>query len=303
MAPVVEIKKGEVKKTTRRSTRTPAMRLVGAEIEFQLNISSTSLRNQIDTITKRQGWDCVSQEVNQAFTLKTDHCGWELTTPAFSASRDNVQKLYQIVEDCRREIFFRHGVSRHPCNCGYHVHIDIRDLNEAQLRNLVNIFWTFEPALRNLQHRSRRTNGWAVPLQETLRNTPPEGIRNLPGHDRCPLNFHYSGVNFGRYYGSRKTMEIRYGATTVRGRRVVNWIQILMFLVEAAKQIENYQHNDCGELEDLYSFMNSVNTGTWLDARRHNLICWMKRRHDELYGAHRRRHHRQENNNASTNVV
>lgn len=296
--PPVKIKKGVVNKDAMpRVQRAPAMRLVGAEIEFQLNTSRATLTRQIDTITKRQGWDCINQEVNRAWTLKTDHCGWELTTPAFSASAENVQKVYQIMEDCRREIFFRHNVSSHPRDCGFHVHIDVRDLNTAQLRNLVNIFWTFEPALRNLQHRSRRTNGWAIGLVETLRNCGPEGPREQPGTDGYPLNFHYSGTSFGRYYGNRKTIEFRYGATTVRGRRVVNWIQILLFLVEASKHVENYMHNDCGELEDLYAFMQSIQTGTWLDARRHNLICWMKRRYQELYQRNRHRHNPPAENN------
>ena len=275
--------------------RRPAMRLVGAELEFgrSANQSLDQMQRIVHDITQRQGMQCVSNEVDTHWTMKTDHCGYELTTPAFVANNVNFMKIYQIVEDLRREVFYRHNVASQPSETGLHVHVDIRDLNSDQIKNLINLFRTFEPALQDIQHPRRRENSWCQTLHSYFNGREGQLVRErlerLNSNDVNILRDHQQALNFGRYgsYGSdRKTIEIRYGAASVRGRKVINWMQVLTFLVEASKVVENYQYNTCGSLEDLAEFMMSIETGTWLDRRRRNLIAWMNRRHQQLY--HRR---------------
>ncbi len=267
------------------------MRKMGAELEFRSwsdrATTQNSLNTQINAIADRQQMICRTNESPDYWTMKTDHCGWELTTPAFKSTNNNFIKIYKIIEDLRREICYRHNVCNNPGNTGFHVHCEVGDLSSSQLRNLINIFRTFEPALYSIQHRRRTENSWCRPLSGyfTPNNDRESRISTFSRNNINLMSEHYCAVNFGRY-GERKTIEIRYGAATIRGRKVINWMQLLCFMVEAAKSVENYQFNECGELEDLAEFMRSVRTGTWLDRRVPKLIAWMNRRHQALY--HRR---------------
>jgi len=273
------------------------MRKMGAELEFAMweERSQATMCNQVNEIAQRQDMTCDMNEAPQCWTMKTDHCGWELTTPAFEAKWSNFRKIRQIIEDIRREICYRHDVSRNPNNTGLHVHIDVSDLTDAHLRNVVNIFRTFEPALQSIQHRARIDSRWVDPLSNLSDQYYNDRLTMLTRENINILTDHNYGMNFSRYE-SRGTIEVRYGATTVRGRKVINWMQVLCFLVDAATKVENYQRNECGSLEDLYEFMRSVETGTWLDRRVEDLITWMERRHRQLYHRQEWRQERDERN-------
>jgi len=273
------------------------MRKMGAELEFEMweDRSCQYMSDLINEIAQRQDMTCQTREAPDHWTMKTDHCGWELTTPAFEATWSNFRKVRQIIEDMRREICYRHNVSRNPNNTGLHVHIDITDLAAEHLRNMVNIFRTFEPALRELQHRSRIDSRWVTPLTDRSDIYYDQYLPNLSPTNINMLTDHNYGMNLSRYE-CRGTVEIRYGGTSVRGRKVINWMQVLCFLIEASKKVENYQRNECGSLEDLYEFMRSVETGTWLDRRVDNLIIWMERRHRQLYHRQEWREERDERN-------
>ena len=309
LLPPVKPKK---KKVVTSQVRRPAMRLVGAELEFGRSGPENleQMRIIVHDIAQRQGMQCVSNEVADHWTMKTDHCGYELTTPAFVANNENFMKVRQIVEDLRREVLYRRQVANAPRETGFHVHVDIRDLNSDQLKNLINLFRTFEPALQDIQHPRRRENNWCRTLSSYFEGregaTHRERIETLSTSNINLLRDHYAAMNFGRYSeqrNGRKTIEIRYGAASVRGRKVINWMQVLTFLVEASKVVENYQYNTCGSLEDFCEFMMNIETGTWLDRRRRNLVTWMKRRHQQLYHRREWRAEREARRAAETNIV
>jgi len=304
--------KPKKKKAVAPRVRRPAMRLVGAELEFNrsANRNLDQMQRIVHDIAQRQGMQCVSNEVDIHWTMKTDHCGYELTTPAFVANNENFMKIHQIVEDLRREVFYRYNVASQPSETGLHVHIDIRDLNSDQIKNLINLFRTFEPALQDIQHPRRRENSWCRTLHSYFEGregaTHRERLETLSTSNINLLHDHYAAMNFGRYnetQNGRKTIEIRYSAASVRGRKVINWMQVLTFLVEASKVVENYQYNTCGSLEDLAEFMMSIETGTWLDRRRRNLIAWMNRRHQQLYHRREWREARDAQRAAETTII
>jgi len=286
-------------------------RLIGLELEFdnsRINISRSDLKRKLNVIARRENQRVISNEQSDAWTLKNDHCGFEFTSPAIPSSLSNFIKIKNIVnglKDICRE-YRSEGIPEHQtvCSpmCGMHVHIKINDLNLKQIRNLVNIFLTYENALLSIQAPSRSNNGFVYLLQDN--NDIIENQRTK--HEIISaLRNHYSAVSFTRY-NSRKTIEIRYGSATVVGRKVINWIQLLVLLVEIAKYTGNQDHiiqySQNQTFDNLKQFIMENETGTWLDGRKENLITWMDRRIEqiaEFTAATELR--RQQNNNNETN--
>lgn len=258
------------------------VRKFGAEIE--MNPEGLGVSEIMEHLREILGNNnLVSQnEAARCWTVKTDHCGLEVTTPAIQSTRENFNKFYETIRLLKNKI---RGLNAINSACGLHTHIEIRDFNVNQIKNLISNFFVYETALLELQPRSRgrgRENTFVYLLSRDSGYI--EEWLNNPVISDLPLIDHYSAVNFGRYSNSsrgRKTIEIRYGAGTIRPRKMVNWIQTLLFIVEASK-------NSCPEnlepknLNDFLEFVRNTETGNWIDSRRNGLVQWMIRRKEQL---------------------
>jgi len=266
------------------------MRSFGFELEFSSSrvlLGMGELQARLRQVVSEQGQSITGNETSRSWTLKTDHCGYEFTSPAMSASRRSFDKVWHVVNGLRRicnenrpDNLPRHQNVCHP-SCGFHVHIGIGDLNGSQMRNLVNIFRTYEDAILALHAPSRRGNGFVRLLQD--RNGRWECLNPGDPRNRIPsaLGDHYNALNFGRY-SQRQTIEIRYGSATLVGRKVVNWIQLLVLLVEIAKSCDNVSYQSNQGVDELKQFITTHETGTWLDRRRRILAQWIDRRVGQL---------------------
>lgn len=264
------------------------MRNFGFELEFsssRITIGMHDLNSRLHAFTSLHGHSTTSSERAGNWTLKTDHCGYEFTSPALAATAENFEKARKVVNKLR-SICHTHRQDNIPAHqnvctphCGFHVHLEVGDLEGPKLRNLVNIFRTFEHALLSLQAPSRRNNNFVLLLQDhgdyDFMNRNPRN--SIPRE----MDEHYLALNFGRY-DDRETIEIRYASSTVDSCKVVNWIQLLVCLVELAKQMENVPYQTGQGVDDLKHFITSHETNTWLDSRRESLAQWIDLRVEQL---------------------
>jgi hypothetical protein len=253
-------------------------RKFGIEIEISnRHISREDIQEKLEPFVVAEGHTLSHQEAGNYWTLKTDgSCGYEVTTPALASSARNFEAVHRIIHGFRRSIAGQHVIDR---RCGLHVHFSIMDFEAHQIKNLINTFRSYEDVLISLQPPSRHQNSYTerIKTNESLvrsMSVPNFSMRNMP------LINHYSGLNFNRY-SQRKTIEIRYGAGSIRENKIVNWVQTLLFLVEHAKRVDNASFQD-KTLIDLKNLIESSETHSWLDQRKGAIHTWLQRRYDEL---------------------
>ena len=132
----------------------------GFELEIQQVVSServmTSIINKALNISGFGG-EVEEDEDVYCWTLKTDHCGWEITSPALDTTLENINKVGQWVKAMKaglrgkteRQLFYR--------ETGLHVHLDLDGTtwNMANRNNLARAFIKFEPTLIRLNDKAR----------------------------------------------------------------------------------------------------------------------------------------------------
>jgi hypothetical protein len=264
-----------------------AGRRFGFELEFDSNrINQNSLKDSFATSLQEHDptQRIVNRETVRSWTMKSDgSCGWEVTSPVLSASPSTFRIIRQVVNGARRQIAGQRVVRR---NCGFHVHIDVCDLNNSQIINLVRIFHSFERCFLKLQPQSRRDNGYCrriasdpIPSARHYADFDPDDYDSRSyGH----LSDHSSAVSFC-HFQHRGTIEIRYAAGTIRASKIVNWIKTLLYCVEIAKSIENFEIINTESIEDLCDFISENPTNIrWMENHKERVIQWINARAREL---------------------
>lgn len=262
-------------------------RTVGFELEISntnLTISFSELEEKIKEIARQHNQQAGRTESARHWTIKTDaSCGYELTSPAIEANPQNFQQAARIIDGVR-ELLQRQSAIRKTC--GFHVHIDVQDYTtNDQHRSLINLFRCYEGSLLELQPRSRRQNDY-VRLLSNIRGL--DGISDIPRNSY--MQEHYTAVNY-RSYSARKTIEIRYGAGTLKSDKIFNWIKLLLVLVEAAKN-KSYMYLPCN-FQGMVEFVRMTQTSTFVDETRNDLVNWIISRRQELIDQQTRRSARQ----------
>ncbi len=268
----------------------PIQRQFGIELEFnssRIDLSLSQIRRELTSIVQAENHSISGTEFDDVWTIKTDHCGYEFTSPALVASRLNFTKVKNIVNglkricrESRRENIPSHQNVCSP-QCGMHVHVDIDDLNFNQITNLVNIFRTYENAILSIQAPSRSNNNFVQLLQSVNIRALLERQTSVADITEALRN-HYCAVSFQRY-NERKTIEIRYASSTVSSRKVINWVQLLVFFVEVAKNAEtDIQYQPNKTTDDLKEFIINNQSNSWLDRRRESLSAWIERRVEQI---------------------
>lgn len=249
-------------------------RRFGFEIEF--NHSVTELSQIVTDAVSNYGIHNIRtyHESSNEWNLKNEHTGSELTSPALYSSPENFIRVGEIFDYIRR-------ISREqelsPITnraCGFHVHFEIKDFNDEEIRKLIETIQHFEPALFLIQPRSRSNSGY---------------VRSIHSRENIleDLTDHYDAFNFCRYsFPDRATCEFRYAASTIRRKKINNWIQLLLFLVESSKEnidLAPYESNIIG----LCSFIRNTNLtkkNKWLSERRKDKIVeFINTRNEQLY--------------------
>jgi len=184
---------------------------------------------------------CDDQKNKKNINCGADHCGFEYRTPKMLTSSDNIKKIRKFFDGLQSEVGKNMPNSKDLFfyDTGMHVHVDITTLKKAARNNMFKTFFMFEPLLLKCQPICRTNNQWcrSMTTVDIIRDDH-ENINRLdfsrPHSCNNPLSRYYSsvGVCLSDHY---PTVEVRYGRSTFKSDDVINWVLLLIMIVENAK--------------------------------------------------------------------
>lgn len=262
-------------------------RRFGMEFEFSgRDITISTMRQHLNTAVEEHDPTHRVSEIEsfRLWTLKSEHCGMEITSPVFEANQTSFDIIRDVIDHLRTN--FR-GSRTIRQDCGLHVHVDIQEFTLEQIRNLCKTFHSFEGALLQLQPNSRRRNSYCTRLDQFntdwINNFDPDNLEQRYDRDGNFIYDHSSGINFCRF-SDRGTIEIRYGAGTIRGMKAIGWLRTLLMLVEISKSINSsVELSPTESIDDLKDFIRGNSTGCkWLENLKTRCCRWITTRHQQL---------------------
>lgn len=144
--------------------------------------------------------------------------------------------------------------------CGAHIHLSTDDMNSEQIINALDWYLNFEDVLFCMVPSQRRNNKFCcsirrkyVPAQFTeLKSNDSfkrftEDRKKSAVSDRWHTNgAKFNGVNFG-YHFHEGHIEVRYHSGTIESKKILEWIQVHMSILEMALT----KSPDMGDVEGL----------------------------------------------------
>lgn len=155
--------------------------------------------------------------------------GFEVVSPILSGNAG----LEQVKTVARALVGAGARVDR---SCGFHVHVDARDLSGADLVNCVRRYATHEAVIDGLMPSSRRgsSNNYCRPMAQILRYfetpTTTESARTVANR----ISERYYKLNLCAFL-RHGTVEFRQHSGTVDYRKMVNWIIFCVSFVEDSR--------------------------------------------------------------------
>lgn len=267
----------------------PIRRYIGVELEVAR--SDTSSRYQIDPVVAAWEGTAVVRDGSLA------DGGYEICTPPTSGDLF-VQRIETLCEALGR------SSAAVTTECGFHVHVDARDLTYRALQRLVALYSHVEPALFEMVPRSRRENrfcqrcgprflqrGIAAALDEAATKSPKraktalikavyeENIEDRYGEERFEArkgakydDARYAALNLHSWF-YRGTIELRLAAGTTNATKVVNWAILFASLLDWAASNTDA---DLAKLpkDPLEALVSLAPTAT--------VVAWTRKRHEKF---------------------
>lgn len=148
----------------------------------------------------------------------------EIISPILTPTKETFALIQNICEILNKNKF---SVNQ---SCGFHVHIDAKDLNFSQSLNIFEKYFKYETIIDKFHHLSRRNdNIYCVPLStysEILNS------RSLDNFDKyCKLNL--------MSLMEHNTIEFRQHHGTIDYDEIYNWINFCLQFVEINKNKNN----------------------------------------------------------------
>jgi len=263
-------------------------RRFGCEFEFALDsVSREEFKNYFASSihSNHPNQKLLEFETPRAWSFKPEHCGVELTTPVLEATQSNLEIVKNVLNGVRDQVRGRRTINR---SCGLHVHIDVADLSNHEIKNMLLIFYNFERVILKLQPRSRTGNQYCQAFNDNIgwisSYDPDSSSRNNSGVGF--LMAHSNGISLQDldYWGA---IEVRYGAGTISGSKAYGWIRMLLILIEIAK---NYRGQltprRIDSVEELVSFIQTNLTSCeWLENQKARCCGWISRRASAIAGS------------------
>lgn len=221
-------------------------RLVGIELEVVDGNPDMGLREKLDS----------NIGVSDDGSLSGDNA-IELQTPPASADRleDFIDNATKALRHCE------YSVNR---TCGLHIHIDSKDIkdNPAKAIKLFNTYYTLEPIIYAMLPKRRRGNSYLMPLSQWINEEEYKKIvkgtrtkdqyflhknwyKNLSVDQIKRQKNKYPEVG-SRYHGfnihsllALGHIELRYHDGTTNAKKIKNWINFNLFLMNWATK--NYK--------------------------------------------------------------
>jgi hypothetical protein len=176
-----------------------------------------------------------------SWDVKTDaSCGWELAAPALMLNE-------QAENDELRAVTNRVALLKPQINrqCGLHVHVEVRDYDWRDMRNLIVLWARYEPYFFELCPPSRRVNSYCPPFRKTTWGGQNGGhwtrieaaMANMSEREfrQAMMGATPRGsLNLAHLWQNRR-VEFRLAAGTIEYEKVVRWTQLLLSLVARVK--------------------------------------------------------------------
>jgi hypothetical protein len=159
--------------------------------------------------------------------------GFEISSPAMQL--DEMGECTEMKTVCEALSSLHPRIDR---KCGLHVHVDCRDFNWREVRNLVTLWTRYEPFFYELTPVSRRDNSYCEPFRATRWGqaahenfynveqaiaAPDERVFQSYGA-RIPRG---SSLNISGWWRHGR-VEFRLGAGTVNYEKIARWVQLLI---------------------------------------------------------------------------
>lgn len=156
------------------------------------------------------------------YVLKSEHCGYETTSPVFSGSRSSLLKLRKTLSRINREFRNRHITN--PCetlSCGLHVHIDRGNLSGITRLNIIRMVYVYEDVLLRLFGRTN--NSYVSHLRSHFSSL--SRVQEQGAHGSIRQKTH----------GNAQTFEFRHAHGMNDTNKTIAWIYLIYLMVEIAK--------------------------------------------------------------------
>lgn len=121
-------------------------------------------------------------------------------------------------------------------DCGFHVHVDARDLNGPTVANILTRYAKYETAIDAVMPKSRRENN------NRFCASVIGLVSRFQGVDAAATNRNVAGLMHDRYYKLNLTAFVRHGTVefrqhsgTVEARKMIPWIIFCVNFVETSK--------------------------------------------------------------------
>jgi hypothetical protein len=118
-------------------------------------------------------------------------------------------------------------------SCGFHVHVDARDITKQELVNLVCFMKRFEPIIYKLCPPSRAGNQYCRPV------SIPDSDISIMRSNALPLGAwrgldRYRGFNIQSFF-KHGSIEFRYHSGTLNPEKIISWVLLCVSIIERAK--------------------------------------------------------------------
>ena len=156
-------------------------------------------------------------------------------------------------------------------SCGFHVHVDARDLSAPEVINAVSRYARYEAQIDSFMAPRRRGNQsqWCRTMSVVATNMTTQGdganltsVVNLAGGRYYKLNVHA--------YLRHGTLEFRQHAGTLNIQKMVHWIVFAVQFIEdsrlSAEFVASYQENATNK--QLAKLANYIGTNAYLEVWR-----------------------------------
>jgi len=256
-------------------------RKFGVEIEF---LSDGVSLQSVSSAINAAGITCNIEHYNHhtpiSWKLTTDaSCGYELVSPILQGE----DGLSQIEKVCSA---LKSAGAKVNKSCGLHVHVDARDLKNAEIARVIFNYAKNERVFDSLQPESRRNNinTYCGSVTKILSRLDTQSAKE--SFTRNPFKL-YNSVLCTRYvkvnleaYTRHSTVEFRQHSGTIESSKITNWVVLLLGFVEKSRNSNLSGASKKQTLDSFRIWLNLWHTGT--DSRADALCSYITKRFKEL---------------------
>lgn len=202
-----------------------AIRAVGVDVEIEGYNHHT-----------RPQWKIVTDSSVTNTGTGLNYGGWEVVSPILRGE-EGLAEVAKVAEALDR------AGAKVDRSCGFHVHVDARDLQANEIMTVVRRYAEFETKIDSFMPASRRgdSNSFCQSMGQFLNRYPVSSssidrLRNDVYNYRCRDDARYWKVNLQAFL-RHGTIEFRQHSGTRNAQKMVNWVRFCLGFVEASRKI------------------------------------------------------------------